>query len=355
MTWMPKPILIVLTSGWLIAAAEVTTWGQTQGTRPRSKPATRTAQPRGIRPTSGRAPAKSTAGSEKPARPTEQPLLHVDPRLDQILIEWETKSAKIKKLSGNFKKIVYDEVFAVEQHGDGEFYYEAPDKGAYEVKGINFPKGTTSKKTDKQGNPFQLGALQDERWVCTGKEIYQIDDAAKKYRMVNIPPESQGKNIIDGPLPFLFGMKAEQAKRRYYLQLHEKSSDKMIWLIVKPRFRQDAENYQLAEVMLDPKTFLPTAVRTIDPTGNKVTVHTFPARDMNVNPITLPLLGSALKPNLKGYQQILEPTEPPDETPRARISKPRIGGTTKPRSSALPRTADAGTAAPQRRYIPNKK
>ena len=34
-----------------------------------------------------------------------------------------------------------------------------------------------------------------------------------------MPPELQGKAIVDGPLPFLFGADAQKLKQRYYLRI----------------------------------------------------------------------------------------------------------------------------------------
>ena len=53
-----------------------------------------------------------------------------------------------------------------------------------------------------------------QRWICTGKQIFIIHDDTKIYDKIDIPAQQQGKNIMNGPLPFLFGLKAEQAKAR---------------------------------------------------------------------------------------------------------------------------------------------
>jgi TIGR03009 family protein len=357
---MHKPLLIGLTSCWLISMFSSVSWSQTAPrNRTPAKSAPATTRPRTAAPATGKSSTGTATAPQKPARPEPEPLRKLSPELEQILVDWEEKSSKIKRMSGKFKKIVYDDVFAVEQHGEGEFYYEAPDKGAYEVQGIQFaPDAKSATRKDQENKPYKLEALREERWVCTGQTILQITDADRTYQSVDIPLENQGANMIDGPLPFLFGMKAEQAKKRYHLALNPNNkNEKLVWLMVKPKWRQDAENYQLAEVMLDRSTFLPTAVRTVDPTGKKVTVHTFPSRDMNVNPIKLPLVSNALKPNLKGYKQIL-PAGPAAEQPPARTPASQASGTI-PRGAAatLPRSADASAGdskPPKRTFIPRR-
>src|SRR4029079_11788670 len=95
------------------------------------------------------------------------------------------------------------------------FAYEMPDKGAYEFKGSEIPARAVSKMKDADDKPYALKPDKSERWFCNGKEVMKIDDPTKTYEKVPIPEEHQGENIIEGPLPFLFGMKAEAAMRRY--------------------------------------------------------------------------------------------------------------------------------------------
>ena len=85
----------------------------------------------------------------------------------------------------------------------------------------------------------------------------------------------RGQNIINGPLPFLFGMPPEKAKLRYQFTLLKENKQKVM-LAVKPRWQQDAANWREAKVILDKNNrYLPEAVQLIDPTGNLETVYTF--------------------------------------------------------------------------------
>ena len=54
----------------------------------------------------------------------------------------------------------------------------------------------------------------------------------------------------DGPLPFLFGMKAEKAKIRYQLSL-KKNDEDVIWLEVLPRLEKDSANWVKAVVIIE--------------------------------------------------------------------------------------------------------
>jgi TIGR03009 family protein len=261
------------------------------------------------RPAAGGAKAgagkASTAKEERP-QVEGMRLEKLDPKVEQILKDWEAVTSAFKKLSGNFVRMKYDPVFQVEFKAEGEFFYEAPDKGNYEIKGVDvkalIAKGIVSKKKDKDGNPYEIKSDAAERWVCTGTEVIKIDEKEKTYEKAPIPPEGQGQNIIDGPLPFLFGMKAERAKTRYKkITLMNRTADE-IQIEVLPRLPEDASNWQKAVIIIDAKLFVPKAVKLVGPSGAE-TVHVF--SNVKVNP-TKPWLGAnPFKPNLWGYKLIL--------------------------------------------------
>ena len=104
-----------------------------------------------------------------------------------------------------------------------------------------------------------------------------MDIAKKEARVAQLPADMQGKNIMDSPLPFLFGMPPEKAKRRFQMSLLRpldlKSGKASLHIL--PRLPQDAGSWASADVILDLKTFLPIAVQLVDPAGTKITVYSF--------------------------------------------------------------------------------
>ena len=82
-----------------------------------------------------------------------------------------------------------------------------------------------------------------------------------------LPPELQGKAISDGPLPFIFGAKAEQLKRRYWMRDVTPKDDigKTVWLEAWPKSQQDAANFQRATVILNDADFMPLGLQIILP------------------------------------------------------------------------------------------
>jgi TIGR03009 family protein len=234
------------------------------------------------------------------------------PELLKLLKEWEESSKNIKRLDGEHTRWEFDCVFNVVTRSYGEFYYQTPDKGRIDLlqdTKLLANKGaptTMDYKHWKTGQRlvFKLQSGNAEKWYCDGEVIIQIDEAAKTATKIIIPKENQGVNITDGPLPFLFGMPAEKAIRRYQLQILEQTDGKAT-LQALPLWRSDAANYRLATIKLDLKTYLPDAVQLIDPAGTKETVFKF--KNLQINPQKLGekwLKQDPFKPNLKGLKVV---------------------------------------------------
>ncbi len=124
------------------------------------------------------------------------------------------------------------------------------------------------------GKLYQLKPDQNERWICDGDRIFSINEDEKTYEVFPIPLERRGENIMEGPLPFLFGMPAKAAEKRYFLKLLVNTPNQIV-IAVKPRRQADAANYSEAKIILDPKTYFPSAVQLIHPGGKQSTVYQF--------------------------------------------------------------------------------
>ena len=306
----------------LLAMLATTAHGQQQGTqkqRSRVIPAGADREPGDQRP-----PASGAPASNRQPRPQAAPLriARLSPELEQILQNWEISSSKIKRLTGNHLRYKYDSVFETEKHAYGSFLFEAPDRGYFEIKSRVIGK-------DVKGRMYKtvVGDMP-ERWVCNGQEIYKIDDHEKTYQVDIIPPEHRGTNIIDSPLPFLFGMKVEKAKMRYDFELVSQT-ETQIRLRVKPLLLQDASAWQEAQIILDAKAYLPRAVQLLDPPGTTRTSYVFD--DLEVNTSRFFWESDPLKPKLKGYQPVVggaqaaNPTTPLSRAPASKSGQPAAG------------------------------
>ena len=251
-----------------------------------------------------------------------------------LLSEWEEKTKDINSLSCSFTRYEYDKVFAKETRSVGTIYFQNPDKGRIDFE----PAGKalmalSSGHRDDQNKPFRVVAGDLTQWICTGKWIYVLNNAAKSYDRVEIPPEMQGQNITRSPLPFIFGMKAQDAMNRFALRLGDmhnpdgahltgdgKPMRRQLHIVANPFDPNVAREYTQAEILLNPETFLPMSLRTIDPAGNKETVYLFDPKSLNVgggwglkNPFKAPaLIGWQLLNDGKA-----EPEQPPQQAQRA--------------------------------------
>lgn len=219
-----------------------------------------------------------------------QPL---SPELERLLTDWAASSENIKRLEGDHLRRVYDLVYEVEKLSQGRFYYETPDKGRINITPVEITKkmleqresGEVPTKKRKDGTPFELKSDQEECWSCDGLRVYELDIQQKQARVAQLPAEMQGKNIMNSPLPFLFGLPPEDAKRRFEMSLIRPIDPKAgkASLHILPRLPQDAASWASADVILDLKTFLPIAVQLVDPAGTKITVYSFSNLKVNEN------------------------------------------------------------------------
>ena len=261
------------------------------GNRPAAKPAT------------DEPPVRETVEKKKP-RPA--PVVDaISPELEKILVQWETESAKIKSLHGKHTRSEFNKTFEVEKVSKGEFFLETPDKGRIDMVAKEPKKGEVSSRKNAEGQPYALEKGMSERWICTGEEIYSFNDDDKTYNREELPANMRGKNIVHSPLPFLFGMKAADAKNRFNMALISVGKDS-VKLKAIPRMDSDRQNYHEAWIILDTKRYIPTAVRLIDPNGLE-TVYMFEEVTINdgnfAKRIVASFRGNPYKPVLKDYKR----------------------------------------------------
>ncbi len=224
------------------------------------------------------------AGRARLPEPGQQ--AEVDPELWRVLEDWSATSATITRLKGEIQRRTYDLAFSVERLGQGYFYYESPDKGRLDVTPVDITqamlqkrqaKGARVRRNPKNGQPFALESDTEGKWICDGQNVIIMQVAEKTASVLALPPELQGRNIMNGPLPFLFGLPPQQALNRFHLKLHRSptSTDPIALLEAAPKQRKDAESWRAAQILLDTRTGLPVHVELTKPSGNEKVVYSF--------------------------------------------------------------------------------
>ena len=61
----------------------------------------------------------------------------------------------------------------------------------------------------------------------------------------------RGQAIADGPLPFMFGARAETIKARYWVHGLPDGPKGKYWLEAAPKSRDDAQNFKYVRIVLD--------------------------------------------------------------------------------------------------------
>jgi len=198
--------------------------------------------------------------------------------LERLLTAWEARNATVKTWSCEFYKWEYNAFGPVGPAGDrlafaesaGEIKYAMPDKGLFRVKDSKQWNAQTSRYEQRPGDT-------GEHWVCNGTSIYEFRHGERQLRETKLPPELRGKAISDGPLPFVFGAKADTLKKRYAMRIlpTPQGVTDQVWLEALPRSQADAANFSKVELILGARDLIPFAIRIYKPGGQDQDVYQF--------------------------------------------------------------------------------
>jgi len=197
--------------------------------------------------------------------------------LDRLLAAWEQRSSAVRTWACRFYKREYNAWSPAGENGDrlafsessGELKYAAPDKGLYRVR--------ESRQWNPENRRYEtIPGDSGEHWVCNGTSIYEFRHAERQLKETVLPPEMQGKAISDGPLPFVFGAKADTLKQRYSMRIITPPGvNDQVWLEAIPRWQADAVNFSRVELILQARDLMPFAMQLYKPGGQDRDVYQF--------------------------------------------------------------------------------
>jgi TIGR03009 family protein len=195
--------------------------------------------------------------------------------IDQILAYWEQETAKIERFSCEFSRWEFDsqapgvqELAKQLGRGDvtvaasrGVVRFQKPDRGLFKTEVYTKMTGALSK--DRQVE-LKVDPNNSGEWVvCDGKFVWDYDRKEKIRTKLELPPEMQGLGIMNSPLPFLFGVKAEEIKARYWVRAispgteNGRPVENKYAIEAYPKYPVDAVNYHHVQIVLDRDMFLP--------------------------------------------------------------------------------------------------
>jgi TIGR03009 family protein len=177
-------------------------------------------------------------------------------RLDELLARWEKEMQSVTTLTAEITRTMKDKVWQSDEVFVGKAKYMKPNLAIMELQKKN------------NGGVF-------EKYLCTGSYLYQWVPSSKAIHVYELPTPKAGQpQTDDNFLSFFFGMKAEEAKKRYELKLVKDTDKENPWYIyieVLPKLPVDKADFSRARLVLNASNFLPRQVWFEQPNGNELT------------------------------------------------------------------------------------
>src|SRR5437899_6915912 len=167
--------------------------------------------------------------AQQPATPGGAPIQSVPPvalnpatnRLDAILLSWEQAMKPIQSAFVQCTHTVVDKVLKDTEVYEGTAQFMKPDLAIIDLKMKSRPQDV-------------------EHIICTGTFVYQFVPANQIIKIIDL---KTGKSNQDNLLPFLQGMKAQDAKARYELTL-VKEDKNYVYIQIVPRLLEDKADFK---------------------------------------------------------------------------------------------------------------
>jgi len=284
-------ISAVVTIGTAVPASGQNQFSQPQTAQPQTAQSQtmrpQTGQPQSGQPQAGQAQATQPQGGQPQANQqqgdqAQHPLAGVpfilssaeQAEMDQLLAAWEQQSNGTKRLEAKFRRWHFDPLAAPAgvhaTWAEGVIKYGAPDMGLFRVDQLKFFSGIVESKPTYKSVDGQFG----EHWVCNGKELLEFDRSKKECRIQQLPPEMQGKDILESPLPFVFNLNAARIKERYWVRRIEAPAGVFV-IEAHPKRQADRAQYLFVRIVINDKTFLPQALILYGPNFNPTTAAAY--------------------------------------------------------------------------------
>jgi TIGR03009 family protein len=208
------------------------------------------------------------------ARGDGAPAPALDPRqaqvkMDQLLQLWEKQSARLRTLDVTIHRVDRAPAWDENEQYEGRAILKSPN-----LAWLNFDKVVVDAKKQKVRQPY-------EQIRCTGSEVWQYRSDSRQIFIYPLEKQDRQKALEEGPLPFLFNMRADDARGRYRMQLL-KEDDKSYVIGVLPLKPIDQESFSKAFLQLDRRYLLPTRIYLISPDGKSTKDFTLTAIKPNV-------------------------------------------------------------------------
>ena len=221
--------------------------------------------------------AKPKSAAPPAARPPS-PAPPFDPggaKMKQLLRRWEQESVKLSTLDVRIQRFDQSPDWGNEQF-EGRAILKSPNlawldfsKVELDPKAGKFIRVELDRKTLKPVVDPQTKLPKitpHERIVCTGTEVWQYKSDTKQIFIFPLDKQDQKRALEEGPLPFLFNMRAQAAEARYQMDLMNETKDFYVISVI-PKLKIDQEAFSKAFLGLNKTTYFPERINLVSPGG----------------------------------------------------------------------------------------
>ena len=189
--------------------------------------------------------------------------------MNDLLIQWEGQSAKLTSLEVDVYRVDsnpawWDDV----EHYVGHAAFKSPQLAYLDFRKVKLqaavdPKDKNKKVMvpvlDKAKRPM---SVPYQTIVCTGAEVWDYHFDVRQIFVYTLDKDARRRAIEEGPLPFLFNMKAKEAKARYDMILWSESTEGYVVKVI-PKFPEEQDRYSVAPHLLGSKLSFAKAHQTV--------------------------------------------------------------------------------------------
>lgn len=192
--------------------------------------------------------------------------------MQQLLQLWEGQSAKLRTLEIQMYRVDKDPKWGDEEHYLAHAAFKSPQLAYIDFRKVALklqpdPNDKQKKRLAPVIKDNKPVSVPYETLVCTGEEVWQYRyPPEQKVYIYPLDKDQRKRALEEGPLPFLFNMRAAEAMRRYAMQLTAEYENAYL-VRVKPLLESDQSTFSHAWIYLEKEGLLPTRIVLLGPDG----------------------------------------------------------------------------------------
>jgi outer membrane lipoprotein-sorting protein len=198
-----------------------------------------------------------------PARPVNDPA-----KMKWLLQEWERRTDRLETLDVHIYRVDKADRGRDETHFEGGAVFKSPNLASidlWKLKLASNAKGQLAPVKDPKNESNSLKS-HTERIVRGKDAVWQYLYDGRQIYIFPLAKGEQQRVLDEGPFPFLFKMKANEAEARYQMSLVAENAGYYI-VKVLPKLKEDQQSFKMALLQLEKKLLLPTRITLVSPDG----------------------------------------------------------------------------------------